>query len=324
MVYIYKSYGVNRTKGYTKYMRFLYNIGINIIDNNSFYDACLNEDLDMAKWLYNGPFKNINIDYNFIFTFITCHNKKLDMVKWLYEIKRDEININTAFSYFCQIGNLELIKWLFTLDNKPDIHYQDDFPFRIVCSKNYFDIAKFLITLDDKPDIHARNDEAFRMICFNNNIDFAKWMFNLDNKPNIRENDDEAFITACTKNYIELSIWLSNLCDKYYIIIENDNKIISKWYIKDSIEELFKIKNYNELIEKLKIQKKDFYVLKNIIINNICCICFSYDHNFLSSCNHSYCLECFFTWYINHQKKECYYCMQNIDIEKCCVNIENI
>lgn len=277
----------------------------------------MNEDLNMAKWIYYNPLKNIKIDINFIFTFISCYNKNLDIIKWLYEIKRDEININYAFYYFCQIGNLELIKWLFTLDDKPDIHYQDDFPFRIVCSKNYFDIAKFFITLDHKPNIYSRNDEAFRMVCFNNNIDFAKWIFNLDDKLNIRENDDEAFRTACTKKYIELSIWLSNLCDKYYIIIENNRKTISRWYIKESIEELFENKNYYKLIEKLKIQKKDFYVLKNATINNVCCICFSDDYNFLSSCNHFYCLECFFTWYINHQKKECCYCMQNIDIEKC-------
>jgi len=71
------------------------------------------------------------------------------------------------------------------------------------------------------------------------------------------------------------------------------------------------------IIEKLKIQRKDF----KINLEDKCVICFKEDYNFLSSCNHSYCLDCFLIWYIGYDKKECCYCKQNIIIDNCCVKI---
>lgn len=79
------------------------------------------------------------------------------------------------------------------------------------------------------------------------------------------------------------------------------------------MEKLFHNKDYNQIIKLLDIKQKDF----KIDNDNICNICFSNDYNLITSCKHTFCIECFLTWYIYYNKKDCTYCKQNIIIQKC-------
>jgi hypothetical protein len=81
--------------------------------------------------------------------------------------------------------------------------------------------------------------------------------------------------------------------------------------------DLLEKKEYIKIVEKLKIQRSDFS------INNekICSICYSDNYNFLTSCKHTFCIECFMMWYIEHNKTKCSYCQQDIIIELCLVKI---
>jgi len=170
------------------------------------------------------------------------------------------------------------------------------------------------MTLDDKPNIHANNDEAFRNVCNKNNLEMAKWLMTLDNKPNIHANNDEAFRNVCNKNNLEMAKWLSTLCNNYKLEIINEN--IMKYDVTYKLEQLYNDKKYYKIIEYLNIQKSDF----NLNTDDKCIICFSDSYNFLTSCKHTFCIDCFFTWYIGNNKKECSYCMKFIEIEKCCYN----
>ena len=164
-----------------------------------------------------------------------------------------------------------------------------------------------------KPNIHAVNDLVFRYACCNGHIEIAKWLMTLDDKPNIHAKDDQAFIYACSAGHIEIAKWLVTICDDYYIEIKDSQ--IKNWKIKNSLQDLYDKKEYNKIIDKLKIQRAEIICNKE----DKCCICFSEDYNFLSSCNHCYCLDCFLMWKIKHNKNECCYCKQNIIIEKCIV-----
>jgi len=53
-----------------------------------------------------------------------------------------------------------------------------------------------------------------------------------------------------------------------------------------------------------------------------CSICLN-DSNFISSCNHHFCLECFLIWRINHDKNECPNCKQYIQTDKCYLLIDS-
>jgi|LakMenEpi03Aug12_release.lakeMendotaPanAssembly.Ray.scaffolds.fasta_scaffold830595_1 hypothetical protein len=90
-------------------------------------------------------------------------------------------------------------------------------------------------------------------------------------------------------------------------IIYNINKNEYKKFIEN--------KEYNKIAEKLKIPIGKFKINEE----DKCVICFNNKYNFLTSCNHTFCIECFMIWYIGHDNKNCSYCMQKIEIEKCCL-----
>ena len=187
--------------------------------------------------------------------------------------------------------------------------------FKNACYYGHIEIAKWLYSLDDKLNIHANYEEAFINACYNKHIEVAKWLMTLDDKPNVHAFNDYAFKFACYNRHIEVAKWLVTICDSYYIEIEDEK--IKSWEIKNVLEDLYDKKEYNKIIDKLKIQRKEIIINKE----DKCCICFIEDYNFLSSCNHCFCLDCFLMWKIKHNKKECCYCKQDIVVEKCIVKI---
>jgi len=82
------------------------------------------------------------------------------------------------------------------------------------------------------------------------------------------------------------------MVDDYYIEIENGS--IKCWKIKNSLQDLYDKKEYNKIIDVLKIERKDFIINKE----DKCSICFTEDYNFISSCNHCFCLESLFLFRI--------------------------
>ena len=220
--------------------------------------------------------------------------------------------MNYPFINACRDGNLEEAIYIYN-KYKPNIHAEDDEVFRFACKNGHINIAQWLYGLEDKPNIHIEDEYAFRLACKYGHINIAQWLYGLEDKPNIHAVDDEAFRFACKNGHINIAQWLTIICNDYYIEII-DNKIKS-WKIKNSLEDFYENKDYDKIIDILKIQKN------NNIILETCSICYEENSNFLTSCKHTFCIECFMMWYIEHNKKVCSYCMQNIEIEKCTVKI---
>jgi hypothetical protein len=207
-------------------------------------------------------------------------------------------------------GYLEIAKWLYGLEDKPNIHAEDDKAFRYVCYNGHLETAKWLYSLGDI-DININDEEAFRDACYNGHLETAKWLYSLGDI-DININDDEAFSFACYNDNVEVAQWLTTIYENYKIEIEDgeikDCKIINEF------DEMLENKDYDKIIEELKIPIKEFTINKE----NKCNICYEDNYNFLSSCNHTFCVECFMIWYIGHNKKDCSYCQQKIEIKKCC------
>jgi len=283
--------------------------------NNTFIEACKKGNLIEAREIYDKYKPNIHKNNELVFKY-ACNYGYLDVTKWLYSLEdKPDIHIDNErpFILACLNGKIEIVKWLCLLEDKPNIHANNDKAFRLACSNGHIEIAKWLMTLEDKPNIHANNDKAFSNTCKYGYLEFAQWLYNLEDKSDIHANNDEAFRNACYNRRINIVEWLSTICDDYYIEIENN--IIKNWKIKNNLQDLYDNKEYDKIIDKLKIEKN------SDILVDICSICYEENSNFITSCKHYFCIECFMMWYIVHNKKQCSYCIQNIEIKKCAVKI---
>lgn len=241
---------------------------------------------------------------------LICETGNLEEVKKLY----DENNINIHDKYetplynACIKGHLEIVKWMFTLENKPNINSNVVIK---TCYHGKLNIIQYLYSIDN--NIILNNiDMSFHESCIQGHLELAKWLYNsFDIKPNIHLNRDKAFILSCFFNKIDIVKWLLSICDKYYVEIENGK--IKNWKVKTELDSLYEKKEFDKIAEKLNIKKEDFHIDKD----ESCNICYS-NHNFLTSCKHTYCFECFLTWYLCHKKKKCSLCKQDIKLEDCC------
>jgi len=82
-------------------------------------------------------------------------------------------------------------------------------------------MVKYLFTLYNKPDIHVDEDRGFRNACYNGHLELAKWILsyndNYDKFIIIRADDDFAFKWACKNRHIKIAEWLADICDDYKI-----------------------------------------------------------------------------------------------------------
>jgi len=60
--------------------------------------------------------------------------------------------------------------------NIPNIHANNDEAFINACENGHIDVVKWLYSLEDKPDIHDKNDEALKLTCKNGHIYVAQWL----------------------------------------------------------------------------------------------------------------------------------------------------
>ena len=302
-------------------VKWLYNldgkININTRDEEAFCNACKNGHIEIAKWLLSLDSNIINkFNRNKVFS-DACGNGHIEVAKWLYN---DDVNIhyyyNTAFIEACEKGHIEVVQWLYSLT--------DD--------TSKFEINKFITSLFDKKlsivqwlqsYINIDNiNECFDNSCRGGNLDIAQWLYSLEIKPDIRYNNDNPFVKACKNSRINIVTWLVSICDDYYFEVIHDeySDYISDYYVISkgkSIKSLLNDKDYEKICEILKIKKEDFELNKE----NNCLICYDEDYNFITSCNHTYCFNCFLVWYINYNSSECWYCTQRFNIENCKVKL---
>lgn len=117
------------------------------------------------------------------------------------------------FALACITGKLDVAKWVYSLDDNINIHWQDDYAFTKCCVDNHFDVAFWLYSLsllDGVGHIYIHNgignsrnaDDAFYYSCLNGNLKMAKLLYKLSQ----------------TKEYGQLSVnyhFICYMCCKY-------------------------------------------------------------------------------------------------------------
>ena len=211
--------------------------------NSYFYTACYTGNLEIIELLYP-YYKNKTEIYKMSFLEV-CKNGKLEVAQLLYskeKINKDSFLIDIqdnffvsmleknnmisfniydkAFSMACKYGHINIAKWLLTLDEKPDIHYDNDMNFSNSCMNDHLEIAKWLLTLDNKIDIHNNDNSAFISACCHGRLDVAKWLYSLDNFDIY-----EVFISVCGSGQLEVAKWLYSLDDNLNIHAENEGAL---------------------------------------------------------------------------------------------------
>jgi hypothetical protein len=284
-----------------------------------FIKAISNGHIDLAKYLINLDDKpNIHVNREEVFR-NACSNGNIDLAKWLISLD-DKTNFKIYYNrvcddqymYFCG-NNIMIIDYLFIN----------------ACKIDHLEMAKWLMSFDDKPNIHINNEEPFRVACNNSNLELAKWLYSLDNTINIHNNHDIILMRAWNNYKLDLVKWFISLCTDDYEFTYNEFNLMTfggsfeerrDKFFKDilifrhyDLYNMLNNKDYNNVAKILKINIEEFA----LNIEDKCAICFEHNYNFITSCKHYFCFECFLMWYINHGKKKCSYCNQNIDIKKC-------
>jgi ankyrin repeat protein len=215
-----------------------------------FIDACIDDNIDLAKKIYNQNLIKINeLTYDtetcslfeymciqnhikiikwfielgtdsgpYINGFISaCQYNHLELVEYLFDNKKDiKLDFQTAFIICCHLGNFEIVKWLHINTPEPiDIHINNETPFLYAIVENHFETAKWLYyisIIDGKLiDIHADDNYAFIYACYNGRLDICQWLYLIsNNKIDKRMNDDTPLKSAILSGNQELISWLQN------------------------------------------------------------------------------------------------------------------
>ena len=161
-----------------------------------------------------------------------CKEGKLEEIQKIYNENKLDIDINKVFYSVCVDGYIEIAKWMYLLDDKPNIYANDFVVFINACYNGEIELAKWLYLLEDISYIYDKNKvkyimfKALKASCYNGHLEVAKWLINLENKPDINYNcdndSDTIFIQACENNRFEIVKWLYSLEDKPNIRKNND------------------------------------------------------------------------------------------------------
>ena len=243
---------------------------------------------------------------------ITCWLGNLYQAK-IYLYFNKDIDLRTfriSFNHACSKGWLKTAKWLYSL-GKIDIHYNNDYAFDIACQNGKINIAKWLYSLGG---IELYNREEFSnnfpllISCQYGYFKLAKWLYSLGGF-NLEEDYHLIFKTACENNRLKIVLWLSTL-NSYYSFSRN-NKIITP-IITDNYHIQLEAENWSYICSD---KCWDCKTVKNLDLEP-CSICYE-QANFLSNCNHSYCVRCLSQWIHKSSNMDCSICKQPLDMINC-------
>ena len=127
--------------------------------------------------------------------------------------------VNDAFARACEIGNLELVKYLAIsteLRVRADTTSNYDRGLRLAADHGHNEIVRYLLTSEElkkKSDIHVHDDNVFRLACINGNLPLIKYLLTspeLKEHSNINNcgNNVSGLVQACDHGNLEIVDYL--------------------------------------------------------------------------------------------------------------------
>lgn len=216
--------------------------------NGIFYSACIYDYLMVAKYIYgkhSHMIKN-NIHDGLLFRDV-CDYGNVNIAKWLISLD-DGIRPSNKYVFrrCCERGDLEMAKLLYSSNINIDIHEDNEYVFRCSCERGKIKVVKWLYSLNQNINIHASNEYAFRQSCSYGQFKIVKFLLSLDPKIDIHAENDAAFYYACCGRHLDIA----------KLIFSIDGKINKTVYDK-------------LLFEKKVFDRDDIKIVKWLISLNI-------------------------------------------------------
>lgn len=155
-----------------------------------FASICGSKSLEMAQYaLEINPSIDIHMREDFAFK-NACWNNRLDIAKWLFEMGDINIHMNKyeLFSNACLSNKLDMVNWFIEVSHKSGTRFNladmcVDNLFTVVCKRTHLNIAQILVKLCEDHEyminIHINNDYAFYNACVMGELQMAKWLWEL-------------------------------------------------------------------------------------------------------------------------------------------------
>ena len=211
------------------------------------------------------------MDYSQDFINLIDNNEKTNVIRNVYQKYKNNIDIHyendEAFRYACGNGNLELCKWLLTLDTPEsfNIHIYDDWSFGLSCETGNLELCKWLYSLDtpDTFNIHYYNNYVFRDACRSGKLELCKWLYSLDTLEsfNIHYYNNYA-LRLCKDIFVKFWILSLDKPENFY----NDSDEFKKYYplylkyISNKNETLTNLKN-NRVFNRFTLMSIQKYLM---------------------------------------------------------------
>ena len=234
-----------------------------IINYLNLLSACIHNQVEVAKWLFENYANTIDLSKNNYFLITkSCESCNINLIKWLLSlcsnIKIDDI-INDAF-FYSRNCNLEFCQWLYNLVDNDNKITEESFCQNMytTCCNNFLDKAKWLYSL--KPEIYK--NMSFEKSFFRaSNIDMCKWILEIKPDFDIRISDDYLFIYGYQYKKYDYAKWLLTI-DKSIDVCAQNNKAIRYCLYHENLEEVKWLLNYNP---KLDLTENNHAIFKEFL-----------------------------------------------------------
>ena len=187
------------SNGYKKEASELYNnntIGMSDM-KRAFRDCCTMSRVGMAKWVVSKEPSITEMTEFMTETFNYCVEYNVfTSAKYILSLRGDIEISDKLFQKCCYNGQIEMSKWLLSVNPTIDVSSDNEFAFRKACSSGHLELAQWLLSVKPTINISANTDEAFREACLFGRLDVVKWLISMkemDEKVN-RRGFDAAYV----------------------------------------------------------------------------------------------------------------------------------